>query len=74
MDVITRPCPACGNKGLLQDVDALGFMRLAELGENPREALPDLDEEQINLLLFGIHAHCQERYRNGITFTKKTHD
>jgi hypothetical protein len=32
MNVITPPCPMCKERGVLEDVDALGFVRWSELG------------------------------------------
>jgi hypothetical protein len=61
MNVITRPCVMCGNRSRLQDVDALGYIRWAELGEDILKALPDLDADQRELLISGTHAHCWEK-------------
>jgi hypothetical protein len=46
---------------MLEDVDALGFLRWKELGEDILSALPDLDADQRELLISGTHAHCWER-------------
>ena len=61
MNVITPKCPMCGNQGVVENVDALGFIRWQELGENIQDALPGLDEDQRELLMTGTHAHCWER-------------
>jgi hypothetical protein len=45
---------------MLEDVDALGFLRWSELGEDILTALPDLDADQRELLISGTHAHCWE--------------
>ena len=60
MNVTTRPCVMCGNRSILQDVDALGYIRWSELGEDILRALPDLDADQRELLISGTHAHCWE--------------
>ena len=65
MNVITRKCQVCGNKGMVEDVDALGFIRWSELGENIQDALPGLDADQRELLMTGTHAHCWERMWEG---------
>ncbi len=61
MNVTTRPCVMCGNRSTLQGVDALGYIRWSELGENILDALPDLDADQRELLISGTHAHCWEK-------------
>ena len=61
MNVLTRKCVVCGERGILEDVDALGFLRWKELGENILDALPDLDADQRELLISGTHAHCWEK-------------
>jgi hypothetical protein len=57
MNVITPPCPMCKERGVLEDVDALGFVRWSELGENIQDALPQLDADQRELLMTG-HARA----------------
>jgi hypothetical protein len=61
MIVTTRKCVMCGNRSVLHDVDALGYIRWTELGENIQDALPGLDADQRKLLMTGTHAHCWER-------------
>ena len=61
MIVTTQPCRVCGNRSTLHDVDALGYIRWTELGENILEALPELDADQRELLISGTHAHCWEK-------------
>ena len=61
MNVLTRPCVMCGNRSTLHDVDALGYIRWSELGEDILLALPDLDADQRELLISGTHAHCWEK-------------
>ncbi len=61
MNVITPACRVCGERGTLHDVDALGYIRWSELGENIQDALPGLDADQRELLMTGTHAHCWER-------------
>ena len=61
MNVLTRKCVVCGERGMLEDVDALGFLRWKELGEEILSALPALDADQRELLISGTHAHCWER-------------
>lgn len=61
MNVMTPKCRVCGNTGLVENVDALGFIRWSELGEPIQTALPELDEDQRELLITGTHAHCWER-------------
>jgi len=51
----------CGNRSTLHDVDALGYIRWSELGEDILLALPDLDADQRELLISGTHAHCWEK-------------
>jgi len=65
MIVTTRKCQMCGNQSVLHDVDALGFIRWSELGENIQDALPDLDADQRELLMTGTHAHCWEKMWEG---------
>ena len=65
MIVRTRPCPMCGNTSVLQDVDALGYIRWSEMGEMIQDALPELDEDQRELLMTGTHAHCWEQMWDG---------
>jgi hypothetical protein len=61
MIVTTRKCPVCGNRSVLHDVDALGYILWSEMGQNVQEALPELDADQRELLMTGTHAHCWER-------------
>ena len=61
MRVHTPICRMCGNGGVLDNVDALGFIRWSELGENIQDALPGLDADQRELLMTGTHAHCWTR-------------
>jgi hypothetical protein len=61
MNVVTRKCVMCGQHGMVEDVDALGYIRWSELGENIQDALPELDADQRELLMTGTHAHCWER-------------
>jgi len=65
MIVTTRPCAMCGNRSTLRDVDALGYIRWAELGEDIVEAFPTLDADQRELMISGTHAHCWERMWQG---------
>ena len=46
---------------MLEGVDALGYIRWSELGVEIQVALPELDEDQRELLITGTHAHCWER-------------
>jgi hypothetical protein len=34
MNVVTQKCVVCKQNGMLEDVDALGFLRWSELGED----------------------------------------
>jgi len=61
MNVVTRRCVVCKEHGMLEGVDALGYIRWSELGENIQDALPQLDTEQRELLISGTHAHCWEK-------------
>ena len=61
MNVVTKRCVLCGSNGMLENVDALGFIRWSELGENIQDALPELDADQRELLMTGTHAHCWEK-------------
>lgn len=61
MNVVTRECVVCGSQGVIENVDALGFIRWSELGEPIQTALPDLDDDQRELLITGTHAHCWEK-------------
>jgi len=61
MIVTTRKCPVCGNRSVLHDVDALGYILWSEMGQNVQEALPGLDADQRELRMTGTHAHCWER-------------
>lgn len=65
MMVNTGPCPHCGKTSWLVDVDALGFIRWSELGEPIQTALPDLDDDQRELLISGTHAHCWQAMFGG---------
>ena len=67
MIVTTQPCRMCGNRSTLHDVDALGYIRWSELGEMIQDALPDLDEDQRELLISGTHAHCWEKMWAGVS-------
>jgi hypothetical protein len=58
--VVCRRCAFCGERGVLEDVDALGYVEWSELGKNIQEALPELDADQRELLISGTHAHCWE--------------
>lgn len=58
MLVITPECRVCGSRGELDGVDPLGFIRWSELGEPVQTALPQLDDDQRELLITGTHAHC----------------
>jgi hypothetical protein len=60
MNVLTRPCVMCGKRSTLH-VDALGYIRWSELGEDILRALPDLDADQRELLISGTHAHCWQK-------------
>ena len=60
MNVVTKKCVVCGKNGMLEDVDALGYLMWSELGEDIQKALPGLDADQRELLLTGTHAHCWE--------------
>ena len=61
MNVVTPPCVVCKERGMLEGVDALGYIRWSELGVEIQVALPELDEDQRELLITGTHAHCWER-------------
>ena len=61
MNVVTPPCLGCKKRGVLEGVDALGYIRWSELGENIEDALPELDADQRELLITGTHAHCWDR-------------
>jgi tRNA(Arg) A34 adenosine deaminase TadA len=66
MIVTTMPCRMCGNRSVVHDVDALGYVRWSELGENIQDVLPGLDADQRELLMTGTHAHCWERMWAGV--------
>ena len=61
MNVVTPPCVVCKERGMLEGVDASGYIRWSELGVEIQVALPELDEDQRELLITGTHAHCWER-------------
>jgi hypothetical protein len=61
MNVVTRKCPVCRAQAVVENVDPLGFIRWSELGENIQDVLPELDEDQRELLMTGTHAHCWEQ-------------
>jgi len=65
MNVVTRNCVVCGRNGMLEDVDALGYLRWSELGVNVQDALPELDADQRELLMTGTHAHCWQTMWEG---------
>ena len=65
MNVVTRNCVVCGRNGMLEDVDALGYLRWSELGEHIQDALPELDADQRELLMTGTHAHCWQTMWEG---------
>ena len=65
MNVVTPECVVCKERGMLEGVDALGFIRWSELGENIQDALPGLDADQRELLMTGTHAHCWEKMWEG---------
>ena len=67
MNVVTKPCTMCGAQAMVENVDALGFIRWSELGENIQDALPELDDDQRELLMTGTHAHCWERMWEGFS-------
>ena len=58
MIVTCPPCSVCGEKSVLDGVDALGFVEWRELGKPIQDALPDLDADQRELMISGTHAHC----------------
>jgi hypothetical protein len=60
MNVVTKKCVVCKQNGMLEDVDALGYLMWSELGEDILKALPGLDADQRELLISGTHAHCWE--------------
>ena len=57
----------CGSNAVLDDVDALGFIRWTQLGDNIQDALPDLDDDQRELLMTGTQAHCWEKMWEGFS-------
>jgi len=59
MRVYTPRCVVCGNCGALDGVDQQGFYKW-QAGENILSALPELDDDQRELLISGTHAHCWE--------------
>jgi hypothetical protein len=61
MIVTTMPCKVCGNRSVLHDVDAMGYLLWTEIGENIQDALPELDADQRELLISGTHAQCWEK-------------
>ena len=61
MNVVTPPCVVCKERGMLEGVDALGYVRWSELGVEIQDALPELDADQRELLITGTHAHCWEK-------------
>ena len=67
MNVITPPCVVCKERAVVEGVDALGYVRWRELGENILDALPQLDADQRELLISGTHAHCWERMWKGFS-------
>jgi len=58
MIVTCNPCPVCGVRSVLHDVNPLGYRRWYERVANIQDALPELDEDQRELLMTGTHAHC----------------
>ena len=67
MNVVTPKCGMCGKHGMVEDVDALGFIMWSEFKESIHDALPDLDENQRELLMTGTHAHCWEKMWEGFS-------
>jgi len=65
MIVTCPPCRVCGNRSVLDGVDALGYLEWTELGKEIQNALPDLNADQRELLISGTHAHCWERLFGG---------
>jgi hypothetical protein len=65
MNVVTRNCVVCGRNGMMEEVDALGYLRWSELGEHIQDALPELDADQRELLMTGTHAHCWQTMWEG---------
>ena len=64
MEVECPPCRICKRRGLLQDVPVDGYFNW-EAGMNIQDALPELDEDQRELLMTGTHAHCWLRLWGG---------
>jgi hypothetical protein len=56
LTVECAPCVVCGISGLLE-VRKDGYL-LWQAGLNVQEALPELEPDQRELLLSGVHAHC----------------
>jgi hypothetical protein len=65
MIVYCPTCPVCGERSIVDGVDALGYVEWSQLGKTIQEALPDLDEDQRELMITGTHAHCWERMFGG---------
>ena len=61
MNVVTPRCVVCKEHGMIEGVDALGYIRWSELGVEIQVALPELDADQRELLITGTHAHCWNR-------------
>ena len=65
MRVTCRQCAFCGERGVIHDVDALGYVEWSALGKNIQDALPGLDADQRELLISGTHAQCWENAFGG---------
>ena len=65
MTVTCPTCRVCGNRSVIEGVDALGFVEWQQLGRPIQEALPTLDADQRELLMTGTHAQCWETMFGG---------
>ena len=64
MEVECPPCRICKRRGLIQDVSVDGYLDW-QSGMNIQDALPELDDDQRELMMTGTHAHCWLRLWGG---------
>lgn len=58
MMVKTPVCPECGKYSVLDGIDALGMFEWQALGKEIQRALPDLTDDEREMLISGIHPEC----------------
>lgn len=60
LDVLTDPCPFCGDQRIIA-VPADGFYRWLSGSVRLQEAVPDLSEDDQEMLMTGIDPDCSAR-------------